>query len=244
MNLPKDRERPYWSTLLPDVCSPEEEARFLKELHAALPDLCLTPGACSCTVEALTEAGQLVRLEHEIAEALRHDAEHHATIADLSAQLAAASERIRALEAERDTPEIHDFAKGLVREAVHQRARWSSDHDAGKTPADWFWLIGYLAQKAMTSQMGGDIDKALHHVITTAAAMANWHAQMLGAGDMRPGISEEKGTGWERLAGIIVTEALILMQHEQDTGKAITSVAFKNAVLALVPSLSEWKAGQ
>lgn len=94
-------------------------------------------------------------------------------------------ERLRALL---NTPELHDFAKGVALEAAHQREKWGSSHDGGKAPADWFWLIGYLAQKAMMSQIGGETNKALHHTITTAAAMANWHAAMLGQTEMRPGI--------------------------------------------------------
>lgn len=88
-----------------------------------------------------------------------------------------------------NTPEIHDFAKGVTLEAVHQREKWGSDHDAGKTVWDWFWLIGYLAQKAADAFQRGDLDKAMHHSITTAAACCNWHAAMQGKTDMRPGIA-------------------------------------------------------
>ena len=74
-------------------------------------------------------------------------------------------------------------------EAAHQRERWGSSHDGGKAPLDWFWLIGYLAQKAATSQIAGDADKAKHHTISTAAALANWHAAINGDSTaMRPGI--------------------------------------------------------
>jgi len=88
-----------------------------------------------------------------------------------------------------NTPEIVDFIGGVHLEAVHQRQRWAAEVDAGKAPLDWFWLIGYLAQKAATAQIAGDTDKALHHTISTAAALANWHAAISGANtDMRPGI--------------------------------------------------------
>lgn len=97
--------------------------------------------------------------------------------------------RVAELEAILNAPELHDFAKGVVLEAGHQRERWGSDHDAGKAPLDWFWLIGFLAQKAATAHQGGDTYKALHHTISTAAAMANWHAAISGAHTaMRPGI--------------------------------------------------------
>lgn len=104
-----------------------------------------------------------------------------AALRQVCTALIAAEERL-------NTPEIHDFAKAIVLEAAHQRERWGTDHDGGKTPADWFWLIGYLAGKALNSVAAKDHDKALHHVITTAAACANWHAAMLGQTNMRPGI--------------------------------------------------------
>lgn len=92
-----------------------------------------------------------------------------------------------------NTPEIIDFVKAVQIEAVHQRERWGTRQDEGKTAADWFWLLGYLAGKALHSDKFGDRDKLLHHVITTAAACANWHAQVLGKCDMRPGIATPAG---------------------------------------------------
>lgn len=87
-----------------------------------------------------------------------------------------------------NSPQSDDFLRAVSTEAEHQRQRWGSDHDAGKTPADWFWLVGYLGGKALHSQAAGDTDKAEHHIITTAAACANWHRAMFGRTDMRPGI--------------------------------------------------------
>lgn len=57
--------------------------------------------------------------------------------------------RVKELEGLLNTPEIIDFAKAVQLEAAHQRKRWGSEHDAGKTDADWFWLIGYLSGKAL-----------------------------------------------------------------------------------------------
>jgi hypothetical protein len=83
-----------------------------------------------------------------------------------------------------NTPEINDFLKAIENEALHQRDRWGSEHDAGKTDADWFWLVGYLAGKVINKP-----EKALHHIITTAAACLNWHSAKLGTHNkMRPGI--------------------------------------------------------
>jgi len=94
-----------------------------------------------------------------------------------------------------NTPQADDFLRAVSTEAEHQRQRWGSEHDAGKAPADWFWLIGYLAGKALHSHAGGNVEKAEHHIITTAAACANWHRAMFGKTDMRPGIDAEAAHG-------------------------------------------------
>lgn len=112
------------------------------------------------------------------------DADH----ADLTAQLAQARAERDAAQRLLDTPELHDFSKAVPLEAAHQRKRWGNDHDDGKAPQDWFWLVGYLAGKALRSHIDGDTDKALHHTVTVAAACANWHAAILGKTNMRPGI--------------------------------------------------------
>jgi hypothetical protein len=97
--------------------------------------------------------------------------------------------RAEAAEAKLTTPELHDFARGVVCEAAHQRDRWGAAHDAGKGPADWFWLLGYLGGKVLNALKAGDTDKALHHTISSAAALANWHAAISGTNtSMRPGI--------------------------------------------------------
>lgn len=107
-----------------------------------------------------------------------------ATVAELRAEV----ERLNAIV---NTPQANDFLRAVSTEAEHQRQRWGSDHDAGKTPADWFWLVGYLAGKALHAHGAGDTTKAEHHIITTAAALANWHLSMFGKTDMRPGIDGE-----------------------------------------------------
>lgn len=90
-------------------------------------------------------------------------------------------------------PSIHEFARSVTLEAAHQVERWGVQHDAGKEPQDWFWLVGYLAGKALRAATEGDQDKALHHCISTAAALANWHAALEGSDTrMRPGIETPK----------------------------------------------------
>jgi hypothetical protein len=91
--------------------------------------------------------------------------------------------RVRELEALLNMPETVDFIEGVRREAAHQRERWGSEHDDGKTDADWFWLVGYLVGKALHKP-----EKRLHHLITAAAALLNWHLYTLGKTNMRPGI--------------------------------------------------------
>jgi hypothetical protein len=91
---------------------------------------------------------------------------------------------LKRLDALINSPHTVDFLKAVELEALHQRERWGAEHDAGKTDADWFWLIGYLAGKALHKP-----EKQLHHIITTAAACLNWHAMKTGADTrMRPGI--------------------------------------------------------
>lgn len=123
---------------------------------------------------------------------------------ELDALRADRAERVR-LEALINTPELFDFDQGARLEAIHQLERWASEHDEGKTPPDWFWLIGYLSGKALHHhaeaqrlQAAGmeheyieyHEKKALHHVITTDAALHHWHAAVLGkTTTLRPGIA-------------------------------------------------------
>lgn len=105
-------------------------------------------------------------------------------------------DEVERLRATLNTPELHDFTVGVVREAAHQRDRWGSEHDAGKAPADWFWLLGYLGGKALAASLAGNTEKALHHCISSAAALANWHAALSGQHtSMRPGIEAPEEGG-------------------------------------------------
>ncbi|AFN39071.1 hypothetical protein G167_gp02 [Burkholderia phage BcepMigl] len=76
-----------------------------------------------------------------------------------------------------NAPQSGDFLRAVSTEAEHQRQRWGH-HDAGKLPGDWYRLVGYLAHKALLAILRNDHEKAEHHVITTAAALANWHRAM------------------------------------------------------------------
>ncbi|MBC7169062.1 hypothetical protein [Phenylobacterium sp.] len=121
---------------------------------------------------------------------------HDPSPSEAQAQIGVLEARLAELNSLLNAPELRDFAYGAVLEAAHQRERFSVDHDAGKGPEDWFWLVGYLAGKALRSAIAGDLDKALHHCISTAAVLANWHAALLGADNrMRPGIAPPDGEG-------------------------------------------------
>lgn len=104
--------------------------------------------------------------------------------------LAARAERDRLL-AVVNSPEVVNFLRGVHLEAVHQVERWGTAHDRAKRPADWFWLVGYLAGKALHAAVAGDVDKARHHCISTAASLYNWHSAIAGR-DVRmcPGSSD------------------------------------------------------
>lgn len=110
---------------------------------------------------------------------------------DSGQKLTALQAEVERLNAIINTPQSDDFLRAVSIEAEHQRQRWGSEHDSGKAPADWFWLVGYLAGKALHAHADGDVEKAEHHIITTSAACANWHRAMFGKTEMRPGIDGE-----------------------------------------------------
>lgn len=125
-----------------------------------------------------------------IRSAMSVDQEHSlkSELSDLKAEVT----RLRTLI---NTPAIDNFLEAVRLEAAHQQERWGTEHDEGKTPADWLWLIGWLTGKAVMSLVKGDRDKGLHHIVTSAAALLNWHRQETGEADakMRPGIETPKG---------------------------------------------------
>ena len=156
--------------------------------------------ALTAELELRRKSGSASDRLHNLCEGISRDADGSEWSREewerLDAEMLALKAANKALTAERDalrqqlnTPELHNFANGVALEASHQRDRWGSKHDAGKQPEDWFWLLGYLAGKALAAAKSGNTDKALHHCISSAAALANWHAALAGNHtDMRPGI--------------------------------------------------------
>jgi len=102
-----------------------------------------------------------------------HDGRH---TREIMQQAAAEIERLRGLV---DNPITADFLAGVQAEAAHQVLRWGVAHDRSKSAENWFWLVGYLAGKCLRSSIAGDREKALHHTISAAAALAQWHAAIL-----------------------------------------------------------------
>lgn len=93
-----------------------------------------------------------------------------------------------------DGPETTYWLEGVRKEAAHQVARWGKDHDDGKDPSDFFWTLGYLGGKALQAELAGDLDKAKHHTISSAALLLNWHARIAKeAKQFRPGIEDPDG---------------------------------------------------
>lgn len=104
-----------------------------------------------------------------------------------------AAEEIDRLDRLINSPHAGEFLEAVRVEAAHQVERWGVEHDAGKTDADWLWLIGWLAGKALHNppKEGADAaDLKRHRIVTVAAAALNWHAQACGTSNrMRPGIA-------------------------------------------------------
>lgn len=141
--------------------------------------------------ESLPSEEETTAIRAEVARASIDIKARDARVVELNGMLDESRAEVVRLTALLNQPELHDFAAAVALEAAHQRSRWGPKHDSGKTPADWFWLVGYLAGKALHAQTSGNVDKALHHTISTAAVLSNWHASICGMTDMRPGLSAD-----------------------------------------------------
>ena len=108
---------------------------------------------------------------------------------ELRQQLDESKAELAELSALVNHPHTNDFLEAVRIEAVHQTMKYGVAHDAGKAAEDWFWLLGYLAGKAVHAAKDGNTNKALHHTISSAAALLNWHAHISGVRTaMRSGI--------------------------------------------------------
>lgn len=93
----------------------------------------------------------------------------------------APSQEVLALRAEVDrlralinNPHTEEFLSAVQYEAAHQRYRFGEAESRQKSAENWFWLIGRLVGKCLRAVITGDREKALHHTISSAAALANW----------------------------------------------------------------------
>ncbi|MET3461253.1 hypothetical protein [Variovorax atrisoli] len=72
-------------------------------------------------------------------------------------------------------PHTEEFLSATLYEAAHQRYHFGEAHNREKSAENWFWLIGRLVGKCLRAVITGDKEKALHHTISSAAALANWY---------------------------------------------------------------------
>lgn len=128
------------------------------------PNRCDSLGLC----QALTHASSSVPLcgGAVAMRLLSHD--------DYDALIAARDERDR-LHALINSPQTGEFLDAVRAEKAHQVERWGHAHDRSKSAEHWFWLVGYLAGKALRAAIHGDKFKAKHHCVSSAAALANWY---------------------------------------------------------------------
>lgn len=72
------------------------------------------------------------------------------------------AEESRRLNALINTPQTDDWLEAVKLEAAHQIERWGVDHDKGKKPEDYFWLIGYLSSKALVAANAASLPRYKH----------------------------------------------------------------------------------
>lgn len=109
------------------------------------------------------------------------------------AEVEALQEEVAKLRELVGRPYIGAWTDEVIVEAAHQRFRWGADSDQGKSPEDWFWLVGYLAGKCLAAHRAGELDKARHHTVSTAAVIAHWAALISGEESIfRPGLGPKQ----------------------------------------------------
>jgi hypothetical protein len=118
-----------------------------------------------------------------------------------------------------NSPETDEFLQGVQREMAHQVERWGKPHDREKSAEHWFWLVGYLAGKALRAAMFGNKEKALHHCISSAAALGHWHQAIkedtTGSGEGRDADLEVFETGRQAHETASILEPCTCLTDEQ-----------------------------
>lgn len=123
------------------------------------------------TINTVTEA----ELKEQLAASDRAFNDECARHTAALSKIAALEEREKTLVEIIDSPKTKDFLEAVKIEVAHQKKRWGPDHDRQKTPDDWLWALAFLATKATQAARYGDTEKYLHHIVTSAALLANWH---------------------------------------------------------------------
>ena len=75
-------------------------------------------------------------------------------------------------------PVTDEFWAGVRAELEYQDGYWGPEHDADHDPEDWHWILATLSAKIVRAQADGDTEKALHHTISSAALLHQWHAHI------------------------------------------------------------------
>lgn len=125
----------------------------------------------------------------------QNNADLRAAVADRDAHAERAAElakRVTEIETLVNTPRIDDFFEAVRLEAAHQVERWGTEHDAGKDHAAWHSLVATLLAKATLAYWAKDWSKRTHRLISSAAALLNWHRSITGdSTEMRPGVAAD-----------------------------------------------------
>ena len=90
-------------------------------------------------------------------------------------RIAELEEEVERLTRILNRPLYERFTKAVQAEAAHQSWIYPPEHDASKTPQDWYATLCHLAGKAGDAHHTGDRKMALHHTISNAALLLHWH---------------------------------------------------------------------
>lgn len=145
---------------------------------------------------------EVAELEKLLSRAARHDPfNSHEVVLDAGVIHRLVEDALtgHALHALVNSPELVDFPKGVQLEAAHQVIRWGEADRREKTAYEWHWLVAHLATRALEHckeaerlqglslspdvaalVLGHHREKAVHHCITTAAALCHWHNSIVG----------------------------------------------------------------
>lgn len=150
----------------------------------------MTAPSCGCESEPHTcESEDDLRARERIEELEAEIARVRAESAERLELAEEAMSAVRRMAALINTPRTDEWSEAVRIEAAHQIDRWGVEHDAGKRPEDWIALLVYLLGKATAAHFANDTNKLAHHIISTSAALLNWHRALVGDSTaMRPGV--------------------------------------------------------